>query len=244
MNEIVLLLMAVVGVIIAVLIFFDFDEKLAKKEENRIGKLIVVEGIEGSGKSELLQLMKEVMPIEWAYTKEPYYVAGSTANWTKENFQLDRETHVQNKILPLLQQNRVVITNRYWMSGCVYDGWEAESYLNIWPEPDLVIWLHGHPTEIAAEQARVPVKVLAELNNSYGKLLSKLESEHHFRVVSVDTAELTSEEILAKILPEIKKQVHFDQAELKSIHEHLKAEHHHDRSPAGGDYSAGMASAA
>lgn len=211
----------------SVLIFFDVDDKLAKKEENLIGKLIVVEGIEGSGKNELIQLMKETMPIEWAYTKEPYYVVDGIENWTKENFQLDRETHVQNKILPMLQQNRVLITNRYWMSGCVYDGWNPEAYLSIWPEPDLVIWLDCQPSEDVARASRVTVQIMQEMRVRYQELFDKLAKEHHMIIKKVDSTDLTSEEVLEQILPDMKKQIKFTEHDLKNIEQHLHEHSNH-----------------
>lgn len=205
MNEFVLLILIVVALTISVLLFFDVDKKLEKKEENTIGKLIVIEGIEGSGKKTLIELMKEYLPVEWAYTKEPYFVVDSLENWTKENYQLDRETHVQHKILPMLQQNRVLITNRYWMSGCVYDGWEAEAYLSMWPEPDLIIWLDREPTQEIAESARVSVDILHKMRESYERLFNKLSKEHHIPIKYIDANNLTPEEVLEIASNAIKK---------------------------------------
>ncbi len=205
MNEFVLLILIIVALTISVLLFFDVDKKLEKKEENTIGKLIVIEGIEGSGKKTLIQAMKEYMPVEWAYTKEPYFVVDSLENWTKENYQLDRETHVQNKILPMLQQNKVLITNRYWMSGCVYDGWEPEAYLSMWPEPDLIIWLDREPTEEVAQSARVTVSILQQLRESYKNLFKKLSDEHHIPIKYIDANNLTPEQVLEIASNAIKK---------------------------------------
>ncbi|MDJ0626046.1 MAG: hypothetical protein QNJ31_06755 [Candidatus Caenarcaniphilales bacterium] len=233
MNEFVLLALLVLGIIMSILLFFDFDERLAKKEENTIGKLIVIEGIEGSGKSELIQLMKETMPIEWAYTKEPYYVVDGIENWTKENFQIDRENHVQNKILPMLKQNRVLVTNRYWMSGCVYDGWDAESYLNIWPEPDLVIWLDCEPNEEIAESTRVPVSILKEMKQGYENLFASLQKDYHLPVKRINSTELNSEDVLLEALPELRKILKFQEPDLDHHHtvesgsEEQSNVHHH-----------------
>ncbi len=205
MNEFVLLILIVVAFIMAVLVFFDFDHKLEKKEDHIVGKLIVIEGIEGSGKNKLIELMKEHLPTDWAYTKEPYFAVDGTENWTKENYQLDRENHVQSKILPLLQQNRVVITNRYWMSGCVYDGWQAESYLSIWPDPDLVIWLDCEPEEEEAKAEHVTVAVLQELRKSYQTLFDQLNKEHHIKIKKINTDNLSSEELLTIVNEEVEK---------------------------------------
>jgi thymidylate kinase len=217
MNELVLLLLVVVGLVMFFVVFFDLDNKFHKKEENTIGKLIVIEGIEGSGKSTLIQLLKENMPIEWAYTKEPYYIVDGIENWTKENYQMDRETHVQNKIIPMLQQNRVLITNRYWMSGCVYDGWEAESYLHTWPEPDLIIWLDSEPSEETAEFTRVPIEILQAMREGYAKLFEKMNRvASHIPIKKIDTTQLNEEEMLKSVAAELGKLVKLHETEGES----------------------------
>lgn len=205
MNEFVLLILVIVSFVMAILVFFDIDQKLEKKEDHIVGKLIVIEGIEGAGKNELIELMKENMPPEWTYTKEPYFAVDGTENWTKENYQLDRENHVQSKILPLLQQNKVLITNRYWMSGCVYDGWQPESYLSIWPDPDLVIWLDCEPKEEEAKAARVNKGVLQELRANYKQLFDNLKKENHFKIKYINTDSLTPEELLQTVYEEIQR---------------------------------------
>lgn len=216
MNEIVLLVLIVVGFAIAVMIFFDLDQKLTKKVENKSGQLIVIEGIEGSGKNKLIEMMKDNMPTTWAYTKEPYFITESnTTDWTKENIHADRELHVEKKILPLLQQNRVLVTNRYWFSGCVYDGWQIDAYANMWPEPDLVIWLDNDPTEEVAQSARVTVEVLQEMRKGYETVFQKLEEKHHhIPIVKIHTANLPEEALLEQVLAEIKKVVKFNEQEI------------------------------
>ena len=208
MNDFILLALILVSVIGCLLVFFGFDEKLAKKEEkNALGKLIVIEGIEGSGKTVLMNLLKGNLPEDWAYTKEPYYINDDLQNWTKENYQLDRENHIQNKILPILQQKRILVTNRYWMSGCVYDNWEAESYLSIWPEPDLILWLDYEPKESDPESQRTEAE-LKELRQKYYNLFSEIKENHdHLNFCLIKTDDLAPEEILKLAMNEIKKVI-------------------------------------
>ncbi|HEY9885910.1 MAG TPA: hypothetical protein V6C96_01490 [Vampirovibrionales bacterium] len=202
MNEFVLLALVVTGSVFSIIVLFDFDEKLAVQEDERVGRLIVVEGIEGSGKSELLDLMKDVMPSNWAYTKEPYYFSSNTPKkrWTKENYQLDRECHVQDKILPLLEQHKVIITNRYWMSGCVYDGWDSEAFMTYWPEPDLIIWLDCEPDEEHSQRVGVPLDELKARSVSYKQFFSKLRKETLLPVKTVNSTNLNSEDVLEQIM--------------------------------------------
>ncbi len=206
MNDFVLLALILVGIIACLLVFFGFDEKLARKEEkNAIGKLIVIEGIEGSGKALLMNLLKENLPDDWAYTKEPYYINDNLRNWTKENYQIDRENHIQNKILPILKQKKILVTNRYWMSGCVYDGWEAESYLSIWPEPDLIIWLDYEPKDDDLGSKRAEAELI-ELRQKYYNLFAEIEKNHtHLNISLIKTDNLSPEEILTLAFQEIKK---------------------------------------
>jgi thymidylate kinase len=207
MNPNVLLLLIATSIVLVIMILFDFDKKLEKKEDHIIGKLIVIEGIEGSGKKKLIEMMKNQMPIEWTYTKEPYLVVDDISSWTKENYQLDRETHVESKILPLLQQNKVLITNRYWMSGCVYDGWEMDSYLHVWPEPDLVIWLDIEPTEEIAEVTKVDLPILQKCRESYKELFHKLGAEHHIPIKRINTTGQSEEAILEEAIQELEKHI-------------------------------------
>jgi thymidylate kinase len=210
MNGLIVLLLISVALVISILVFFDFDKKLEKRENNAIGKLIVIEGIEGSGKSQLIALMKQHMCHQWAYTKEPYYTDDTAADWTKENYQMDRENHVQNKILPLLHQNKVLITNRYWTSGCVYDGWVPEAYLSIWPDPDLIIWLDREPNEEIAQKVKLPLALLHELRKGYAELFSKLIHEHHVPIVQITVTGKTDQEVLKLVAAEVSKLVPVD----------------------------------
>jgi deoxyadenosine/deoxycytidine kinase len=91
------------------------------------------------------------------------------------------------------------------MSGCVYDGWQPESYLSIWPDPDLIIWLDCEPEEEEAKAEHVTVAVLQELRKSYQALFDQLNKEHHIKIKKINTDNLSSEELLTIVNEEVEK---------------------------------------
>ncbi|MFN5539297.1 MAG: hypothetical protein ACK481_04470 [Candidatus Melainabacteria bacterium] len=196
MDPILLLFLIVITALVSIAIFFDLDKKLERKRLNTIGKLIVIEGFEGSGKAKLVKLLKENMPSDWTYSKEPYSIDISPDNWTKEKYQLDRETHIEKKIMPILQQKKVLITNRYWMSGVVYDGQDAEAFLSIWPDPDLIIWLDTEPSTELAEEAKTSLDELFKLRSKYENLFAMLGKEHYVKIVKINPQEMSDDLIL------------------------------------------------
>ena len=106
-----------------------------------IGKFIVVEGIEGAGKSSAISVIKEVLTeynINFISTREPggtplaeslrniVKSAEHTENLTQETELLlmyaARSQLLANRILPALQDNQWVIGDRHDMSSRAYQG--------------------------------------------------------------------------------------------------------------------------
>ncbi|MDX1918945.1 MAG: hypothetical protein SFT81_07415 [Candidatus Caenarcaniphilales bacterium] len=210
MNPFLLLVMASIALLIGIVVFLDLDRKLEKRQEAENGHLIIIEGLEGVGKSKLIRIMKNVMPEDWFYSKEPYNLHKPLREWNQSDFQADRELHVQKKILPLLAQNKTLILNRYWFSACVYDGYSYEPYLNTWPEPDLVIWLDKEPSQ---EQSELSGRSLLELDRqreNYDQLFRLMKEEYYIPVVRIEVAQKTEEEIFYDVCEALKQFLNFE----------------------------------
>jgi len=127
------------------------------------GFLIVIEGIDGVGKTTQAQLVQEAMQargLAVLRTKEP-----TTGQWGQvlrdsavtgrlslaeevETFIKDRREHVDGKIMPALRDGTIVIVDRYYFSTAAYQGARGldpqelirrnEEFA---PEPDLLVLL-------------------------------------------------------------------------------------------------------
>jgi len=98
-----------------------------------VGKFVVFEGIDGSGKSTISRMFHEAlvnMGVPSILTREPTDGQwGSKIRTSKrdsvideELFFKDREDHVRNTILPALESGMIVICDRYYHSSAVYQG--------------------------------------------------------------------------------------------------------------------------
>ncbi len=125
------------------------------------GKLIVFEGIDGSGKTTVSKLFFKYLierKINSSWFREP-----SDSKWGKkireladlkdsipiedefQYFLKDREWDVKNNILPALDQGKIVVLDRYYFSSACYQGARGldvkniiEENLKFSPEPDLL----------------------------------------------------------------------------------------------------------
>ncbi len=123
--------------------------------------LIVLEGIDGSGKTTMAKRLKEYLvnseydvillrePSDSEYGKKIREIAENKSNIPIEEelnyFIMDRKWNVENNILPNLAQNKVIILDRYFFSTACYQGargLDMEEILKInrefAPEPDYV----------------------------------------------------------------------------------------------------------
>jgi dTMP kinase len=130
---------------------------------SRVGVFIVVEGIDGAGKtlhSKNLCIQLHRRGFDVRYTAEPSegFIGGlirrEFLNRTKIPpemetllFAADRFQHVHNVILPALKQNKIVISDRYYYASIAYQG--AQGVEVDWirlvnsfaPKPDLALYL-------------------------------------------------------------------------------------------------------
>lgn len=127
------------------------------------GKLIVFEGIDGTGKTSQLKALAAYLGEQGhivTATREPSdgpYGKKIRALFTKRHtlsleeelalFIADRKHHVQEVILPALEQGKIVLTDRYYFSTAAYQGaagCDPESIIeqnSFAPTPDLVLLL-------------------------------------------------------------------------------------------------------
>ncbi len=187
-------------------------------------KLITLEGIEGSGKSTNLKFINEYLDkknLSYVNTREP---GGGPIGSKLRSLLLDvnsvispevemllmlsdRKDHVENLILPNLENNNWVISDRYMDSTIAYQGGGRKikldkilalaSALDL-PEPSLTL-LFDLPVEVALERAktrgnldrfeREPKDFHQRIRDSYLDL-SKL---HPKRIKIIDSSKPTKE---------------------------------------------------
>lgn len=167
---------------------------------NLPGKLIVFEGIDGTGKSTQLALLAEVLRqrgLEVITTKEPtdgphgqqirqLYTHRDRYSQDEElaMFLADRREHADHVLWPALTRGEIILCDRYFLSTAAYQGAQGGDPLAIIamndfaPEPDLVLLL----------QAPLPVG-LARITISRGDRLNDFEqAETLSRVAAIFTA--------------------------------------------------------
>lgn len=136
---------------------------------NAPGWLIVLEGIDGAGKTTIAQRLARgftEIGLSCRLTKEP--TDGPWGQRLRESaqsgrlslkeelelFQKDRAAHVADLILPALTQGHVVILDRYYFSTAAYQGARGVDPIEVLKEnerfapiPDLVLLLDCEPSQ-------------------------------------------------------------------------------------------------
>lgn len=138
------------------------------------GKLIVFEGIDGTGKSTHIQLLKEYLegrgitvrtsfePTrgEWGMRVRSAALSGTRLGVQEEIDCLlrDRREHVETLILPALARGEWVLLDRYYLSMMAYQGATGADVQHIRelneafaPAPDLALWL-DIPVELSMQR--------------------------------------------------------------------------------------------
>ena len=127
----------------------------------RKGVLIVFEGTDGTGKSTQLQLLSRYLqdkgypvittsePTEGLYGQRirELYVNRSKYSQDQELelFLADRREHVHNLLVPALEQGKVILCDRYFLSTAAYQGargFDPEEIMTLnhfAPDPDLAL---------------------------------------------------------------------------------------------------------
>jgi len=127
----------------------------------RQGILIVFEGTDGTGKSTQLQLLSHSLqakgypvittrePTEGHYGRKIRSLYMDRDKYSREEelelFLADRREHVQGLLAPALEQGKVILCDRYFLSTAAYQGargFDPESILamnRFAPDPDLAL---------------------------------------------------------------------------------------------------------
>jgi len=111
------------------------------------GKLISIEGIDGSGKTSLVERIKSKLNRGIIYTKEPTdYDTGITVKKFLNSeidplslaflFMADHSEHISRLIRPSLDQGKTVVVDRYIDSRYAYQGVTLQKYFS-----DPIRWL-------------------------------------------------------------------------------------------------------
>ena len=145
------------------------------RDAQRPGVLLVLEGIDGCGKSDQAELLADWLDahgLEATRTREPTdgpwgrrfrsWAAGDSEATREEVlgfFLEDRAEHVEQVIRPALEAGKVIVCDRYTPSTLAYQAAHGVNPEEIaarvreraFPEPDLVLWLR---VPVAAALAR------------------------------------------------------------------------------------------
>jgi dTMP kinase len=176
----------------------DFLQERLKVEFQRKGKLFVLEGIDGVGKSTIFQMLKEDLsfsdlifsfePTTGPYGQKLRRLLSEKKADPRELLNLfisDRKEHVEKLILPALKKGKPILLDRYYLSTVAYQGVEFSNLLELLrtnetfaPLPDLVIYL-----DLSVEQALQRV-----ISRNQGKSL--FEREEFLRSVSHNYEEI------------------------------------------------------
>lgn len=138
------------------------------KQYNYPGKFVAVEGLDGSGQSTQVELIKEYLGAkgrEVVITKEPT-TASPVSHWLRdalakkidiaaltlqELFAKDRQHHLESLIIPALKKGKVVISDRYAFSSFAFGqaaGCQLEKLIKLNEDflmPDIVFFLDVRP---------------------------------------------------------------------------------------------------
>jgi dTMP kinase len=126
-----------------------------------LGKLIVFEGIDGTGKSTQITLLARYLenlgyavvttrePTDGHYGRKIRQLYSDREQVSQQDelklFLADRREHVEQLILPSLQQGKIVLCDRYYLSTAAYQGANGFNPLDILqlndfaPTPDIAL---------------------------------------------------------------------------------------------------------
>ncbi len=198
------------------------------KKNNYSGKLIVIEGLDGSGQSTQVKLLRDFLikkGFEAVLTKEPTLdsKAGekireildekikTTPSELQDLFVEDRKEHLEELIIPALKEDRFVVLDRYLFSTLAYgaaDGLDLDELIkknNDFLLPDITFILNvSAKTCISRIEKRGTDKTLFEKEKQLSKVLEnyKLFPKMFDNVKIVD-----GEKSIDEVFEDIKKVV-------------------------------------
>ncbi|WP_163512149.1 dTMP kinase [Fodinicola acaciae] len=132
------------------------------------GILVALEGPKSVGKTTLIgKLRQQTTTPDWLFTKEPTdsFNLGNEQKYAGEDLAariaLDRARHVENVIRPALDEDRVVVTDRYILSSFVFhclDGTDEDTVRRLnsqYPHPDIMLVLLCSPPTLELRRSQI-----------------------------------------------------------------------------------------
>lgn len=177
--------------------------------------MIAVEGIDGAGKTTvaatlaqwcgerglLCALSKEPTSLEWGRKLRESAASGRlTLPQELDFFHKDRQQHSEESITPTLDEDGIMILDRYYWSTAAYQGARGANVKDVlefnetnFPIPDLVLLL-DLPVEVGQKRIRVrgdQPNAFEDINaqQKIRELFLKLPSQSKARVVTVDASQ-------------------------------------------------------
>jgi dTMP kinase len=194
--------------------------------EKRRGRFIVLEGIDGSGKSTQAKMLERLLKKSGKktfLTHEPSRKTGLGRHLTKLTkkgglskkewislFTKEREQHIKEEILPCLKKSRIVLADRYYYSTLAYQLPENKwkSYARRLLRPDLTLILDV-PAKIAMKRIEKSrkhrEKAVFERLAFLKKLRAKYLKMKAFREVRIIDASQSPKEVFERIKKEFEK---------------------------------------
>jgi dTMP kinase len=179
------------------------------------GLLIAVEGIDGAGKTTvsatlaqwcgerglLCALSKEPTSLEWGRKLRESAATGRlTLVQELDLFHKDREQHTQDSIAPALDDDAIMILDRYYWSTAAYQGARGADVKDVlefnesnFPVPDLVLLL-----DLPVEEGQKRIRVRGDQPNSFEsvealqkcrEIFLKLPAQSQAKSVVVDASQ-------------------------------------------------------
>jgi dTMP kinase len=190
------------------------------------GFFIVLEGVDGAGKTTQAKLLAEALRergYEVVLTQEPSdgpigekirrYLLGGSRHLTPEEelalFMADRREHVEKVIRPALDEGLIVISDRYYFSSAAYQGalgLDPEEILTAHkefaPPPDLVFFFTLSPDAALARRRGKAQQVSESLAylEKVAAIYSTFQGPCLHRVATVGPVEETHASVLALTL--------------------------------------------
>ena len=195
------------------------------------GKFIVVEGIDGNGKTTQAKLIARYFGKKGKkifMTREPsrskygrrisYFLLhppkrGITTEEWLELFTLDRLEHVKNEILPAVRKGKVVICSRYFYSTLAYQLKEKEwkNYAKRFLKPNLA-FVFDVPANIAISRIKERMMKKGKKFSYFEKkkLLERLRKNYkkeakHLKEIRIIDSRPSPDKIFEKVKKELEK---------------------------------------
>ena len=200
------------------------------KKNPRKGRFIVIEGLDGSGQTTQANLLKDCLEkkgFKVMLTKEPTLDSDAgkeierilneeiiiSPTQLQELFAEDRAEHLRHTIAPSLESEKIVISDRYFLSSLAFGtaDWASLNYLiclnKEFLEPDLTILLKVSPRACIKRIKKRGIKqTLFEKEKQLEKVWQVYEKlAKRFKNIVIVNGEKSIEEIHEKVWQIVKK---------------------------------------